>query len=107
MGCVFCQREELTCQNGIQEVYNHDKEVSSFVCSNCVQKLLRMPQSQIIEAYQTAIEKGHLDKAYWLESLIDEEMEEVHVTETRETRSDMGRERSVRSTRSSRNKVRA
>ena len=86
LGCVFCHQ---------QEKYNrpHDKEVSSFCCSICVQKLLVMSQGQLQQAYNLAVEKGCPEKASLLEQLIEEE---EHVQETGKTRPNLVRERPMR-----------
>jgi hypothetical protein len=66
-----------------------------------------MPQAKLIEVYHLAIEKGHSDKASFIESFIDDELEEYHVPEAGKARSDMVRERAVRETRPARHQFRA
>ena len=106
MGCVLCHRDEMYQLNGKEVACLHEKEVSSFVCSNCVHRLLQMPQSKIIEAYNLAIEQGLSDKASWLVSFFDDELEEFYVTETGKARPNMVRKRPLRKVRPSRHKVR-
>ena len=104
MAYTFCHRDEEYQYNGEKVIFRHDKSVSFFVCSNCFQRLMQAPQSKIIEAYHLAIEKGYPEKAEMLLRFIDEESEEFNDSKTRETRSNMGRKRSVRKTRPPRNK---
>ena len=89
MRCVLCHMEETYQHNGKKTVYKHDKNVTAFLCSNCTQRLLQMPQSKIIDAYHLAIEKGYLEKASMLLTFIDEEKEKLHDSETREVRPDI------------------
>ena len=107
MGCVLCHRDEMYQLNGKKVACLNEKEVMSFVCSNCVQRLLQMPQSKIIEAYNLAIEQGFSGKVSWLESFIDDETEEFYVKEAGKTRPSMVRERPLRKARPSRHQVRA
>ena len=65
---------------------------------------MQAPQTKILKAYHLAIEKGYPEKADILLRFIDEEREEFNDSKTRETRSNMGRKRSVRKIRSPRNK---
>jgi len=102
MGCVLCHRDEISQLNGRKEVFRHDKGVTSFLCSNCVQVLLQVPQPQIIKAYHSALEKGHTNLAFHLKSFIDEEGEDPDGPETREARSNMVRERTMHKTRPTR-----
>lgn len=97
MDCVFChQQEKHNCP--------HDKEVSSFVCSRCVQKFLLMSQEQIKGAYNLAVEKGYLEKASWLKRFIDDE---EYYAETKEDGRDLVRKRPMRKARSARHQIRA
>ena len=97
MDCVFCHQQEKYARA-------HDKEVHFFCCSNCIQKLLVMSQGQLQQAYNLAVEKGHLEKASLLEQLIEEE---EHVQETGKARPNMVRERPLRKARSARHQIRA
>ncbi len=93
LGCTFCHRAE-------KGKPRHDKEVTSFVCSDCVQRLLQAPQAKLIEAYRLAIEKGYSEKAEWLKSFIEENVEVlIHDPKTGETRPSLVRERPVRKVR--------
>ena len=58
MSCVFCHKDE------------------GHVCSNCVQKLLAMPDEETEEAFTLAMEKGFLQKAEAIGQLIDKEISE-------------------------------
>lgn len=66
MGCVLCHKDELYVLNGMKEVWRHDKDISFFLCSNCIQGLMQMPKVNVIEAYHSAIEEGHSNKAHML-----------------------------------------
>ena len=106
MRCVLCHRDERYQLNEKKVACLQEKEVSSFLCSNCVQRLLQMPQSEIIEAYNLAIEQGYSYKASWLDSFIDDETEEFYVSETRETGPNMVRERPLRQARLAHHQIR-
>ena len=95
MGCTFCNKDE----KGSPDIQGE------FVCSNCVQLLLRMPQDELIEAYHLAIEEGNTEKAHWLNSAIEEE--EFYEQETREAGPNMVRERPLRKAQSARHQIRA
>ena len=96
MDCVFCHQQE-------KDARPHDKEVNSFVCSNCIQKFLLMSQVQIKKAYNLAIEKGYPEKAFWLEKFIDEE---EYYGEAKEAGRDLGRRRPLRKAQTSRHQIR-
>jgi hypothetical protein len=107
MLCAFCYGREEFQYKGKKSFNNHDEEINSFVCSRCVQKLLQIPQEKLIKAHYLALEKGYSDKAFWLENLIDENVEVLHVQETRKARPDMVGKRPMRPARSSRHQVRS
>ena len=67
-------------------------------------RLLQLSQDSVIEAYNLAIEKGYLEKASWLETFIDEE-DMFYATETRETRPNLVREKTMRLARPSRHQI--
>jgi hypothetical protein len=89
-GCTFCYKSE----KGSPEIHGE------FVCSRCVQKLLLMPQDKLIEAYHLAMEKGNTQKAHWFKSCIEEE--EFYEQETGKARSNLVRERPLRTAQSAR-----
>jgi hypothetical protein len=64
------------------------------------------PQENIAATYRLALEEGLEDKAEILESFM-EELEEYHVRETHQVRSNMVRERPVRKARSTSQQQRA
>ncbi len=107
MVCIFCHRDEMCQLNGKKMAYRHEKEATSFVCSDCVQNFLQMPQGKLIEGYHLAVERGLTEKASWLVSFIDDETEEFHVSKTGKARPNMVRERPLRAVRPSRHQVRA
>ncbi len=105
MVCVFCLKEETYQCNGRRIPFRHDEEVTSFVCSWCVQLLLNAPQEKLIKAYNLATEKGWMDKAYHLENFITKE-DIAYDSETGEVRSNMVRKRPLRKIRPARYKIR-
>jgi hypothetical protein len=65
-----------------------------------------MGEDRLNEAYALALEKGFSEKAAIIQRLLDEE-EEFYVPQTGKARSDMVRERLVRSVRPARHEIRA
>jgi len=92
--CLICYRKE----NGTQQP---DPDCD-FICSNCVQKLCRASQEQIKAIYEKAVDQGLERKAEIFKTLILEEEGEYN-PKAGETRPNMVRERSMRSTRPARN----
>jgi len=64
--CIFCKSGEPT----------------AYVCSTCVQKISRLPQDKLQEAYALACEKGYGEKAEYLKKLLTLE-EEVPLDDNR------------------------
>ena len=89
---MFCNKQELHSQDLV-------------ICSDCVQRLLKLDEEQIKSLHTTYIEKGYTEKANLIEKLLTKGDE--YVPETRKTRSNLVREASLRSVRSSYNKIRA
>ena len=99
IGCAFCHRAEKGNPK-------HHKEVTSFVCSGCVQKLLQAPQAKLVEAHRLALEKGYHEKASWLESFIDDVVEVfTDVRETEKIRPCIVREKIMRMAGPSHNQI--
>jgi hypothetical protein len=84
--CVFCGRGE------------------GYICSLCSQKILSMNYEQIKSAYALTIEKGLTAKAEVLLKIIEEE---EYVPKTGKARSDLVRERPVRTSRPAYHEIRA
>lgn len=63
MDCIFCHQHE-------KHARPHDKEVNSFVCSECIQKFLIISQEQIEKAYNLAVKKEYPEKKFWLKKFI-------------------------------------
>ena len=95
MGCVFCHQEEMYQHQDRKKVYHQGPAVTSLVCSRCIQTFLQLPQDKLIEAYHSAMVEGYLEKASWLESIIEEE-DLSYVSETRETGPNIVRAKTVR-----------
>ena len=60
--CLFCNEQEKSYQPNVE-----------FICSRCVQLLLRADQADLKKAYQKALNEGHLRKVSALESFIIQE----------------------------------
>ena len=84
--CVFCHKDEV------------------YICSDRFQKLLLFSLSQRKAAYSMTIELGREDKAGVLNGFIEEKN---HFKQTGNDKSDMVRERPLRTVRPARGRVRA
>ena len=95
MRCQLCSGEEIQFNPSTNEFVHskHPKDVTSIICSNCLQLILVSIQDQLKQAYQIALEKGFIDKAKALETFLGEE---INYGETKKLKRDMGRERIVR-----------
>jgi hypothetical protein len=68
MSCLFCLKEEK---------YNKNNNIN-YICSKCVQVLLRADQDDLKRAHKKAVEKKYYNKLSALESfIIPEEIENV------------------------------
>jgi hypothetical protein len=104
MGCVFCQREENYFSNGEKRTYRPGKDVNSFTCSRCIQRLLSMPRKNRIQAQERALKLGHVEKADALKSMTEESED---VSQTGKAGSNLVRKRPVRKAGLALNRVRA
>ena len=104
MGCVLCHREEEYFSNGEKRTYRPGRDVKSFTCSRCIQRLLSMPRENRIEAQERALKLGHIEKADALKSMTEESKD---VSQTGKAGSGMVRKRSVRAVGLAHNRVRA
>ena len=77
----------------------------SSICSSCCLMLARADQADLEKAYAKAIDKGYVDKATALECFIIEE--EIYVSKATKNNRDLERKRSMRTVRTSANKIRA
>ncbi len=59
IGCIFC----------------HSGEPTAYICSSCVQKLCRLPQDKLQQAYDLVCEQGFIEKAQYLGQVITKEEE--------------------------------
>jgi hypothetical protein len=96
MSCLFCGYSE---RNYIPTSGN------DFICSHCVQMLISADQEDLKRAHSKAIEKGLTNKARAIESFLIPE--EVNVRKTEKLKRNMGRKRPMRTSRPSRDKIRA
>jgi hypothetical protein len=88
--------QELQHRSVAKREHKHDEDVSSFICSWCVQKLLEMSQGELVEACHLAMEKGYAEKASWFKSFINENMEVSDVQQTEKVRRNPFREKIMR-----------
>ena len=95
MDCLFCRFPEPAYRSG------SDKE---FICSRCVQLFLSTGQAELKRAYNKAREKGFQNKAKAIESFLIPE--ETNARETKISKRNMVRKRSMRTVRSTRNQIR-
>jgi len=75
MGCLFCHKEE-----GYN--YRPEKEIE-FVCSRCVQILLRAEQDDLKRAYAKALKHGYESKAKPVAMFIEKEIQDGKKPEKR------------------------
>ena len=94
MRCQLCSGEEIQFNPSTNEFVHskHPKDVTSIICSDSLQLLISSNQDQIKVAYQSALDKGFIDKAKALQTFI----EEIDYGETQNTQRNMVRERIVR-----------
>jgi hypothetical protein len=74
------------------------------VCSSCVQSLLALSQEELKRAHTLALERGFIEKARAISMAIEED---EYVSEAGKTRSNMVRERPVRTSRPAHYETRA
>jgi len=96
MDCQFCGFPEPAYRPG------SDKE---FICSRCVQLLFNANQEDLNRAYVKAIEMGYYGKAKAIESFLIPE--ESNARETKISKRNMVRKRSMRAVRFTRDQLRA
>ena len=97
--CVFCRRGERSS--------SHPNDVTSILCSHCVQLFLNIHQAQLKELYKLALEKGLHYKAIVLEEYIEEEEDELYAREAKKIRRDLVRKRPLSKARFARYNIRA
>jgi hypothetical protein len=91
--CLICSRKEPGKTQPYPDV--------EFICSDCVQKLCRASQEQIRAVYQKAVDRGLDRKAEIFKTFMSDD--EEYDPKAGETRPNMVRKRSMRSTRPTRN----
>ena len=94
--CLFCNLPE--------ENYRPPKG-TDYVCSQCVQTLLKFDQDELKFGYDLAIKKGFIGKASAIKSFIGTEEDIYESTKTRKARSNMVGKRTVRTSRSARYQI--
>ena len=67
MSAGYC----LICDDDEASRYNPGKG-KDFICSRCVQILLATDQEHLNRAYQKAMDKGYINKAYAIDSFLHE-----------------------------------
>lgn len=96
MNCLFC--------DGMEKDYKSAKGID-YICSSCVLLLADAHQDDLKRAYVKAKAKGLEKKVSALKSFIIED--EINERKTTNSKRNMERKRFMRSSRSSRHKVRA
>lgn len=106
MSCLLCTLSEKQFDlNRDQRVaVKHPGDVTEVICSNCMQILIATKQGKVKEAYDKALNDGLMDKAKVLETLLEEE--EQDVGETKKSKRGMDRVRALRKIRIAGHKVR-
>ena len=82
------------------------KEVIALVCSSSIQVFLAWPKSKLMEAYHFAVKNGYSEKAFWLKSFIEKDLDGDHDPETPKPGSSLVRKKTLRLARPSRYKIR-
>ncbi len=90
--CLFCN----------EQVYKTDAD---YICGSCVQLLLEADQTDLKQAHAKVIKKGYSNKVRAIESFLI--LEEVNVRKTEKLKRNMGRQRPMRTSIPSRDKIRA
>jgi len=104
MNCLLCGSPEINNLNRNQhETVKHPGDVTGLICSNCMQVLISSNQEKIKAAYQKALNAGLMDKAKVLETLLEDEEQDVR--ETKKPSRDMDRVRALRKVRSAGHKI--
>ena len=106
MTCLLCTLSEKQFDlNRDQRVtVKHPKEITGVICSNCMQVLITTKQGKVKQAYDKALNDGLIDKAKVLETLLEEEEQDVR--ETKKPSRDMDRKRALRKVRLAGHKIR-
>lgn len=94
MSCLFCNGEEKNCKS---------EPSKDYICSLCVILLAGANQDDLKRALAKAEEKGFRDKASAIKSFIIED--ECNARKTKKFKRNMGRKRSMRAARPSRDEV--
>ena len=96
MTCLLCTLSEKQFDlNRDQRIaVKHPGDVTGLICSNCMQILIATKQGKVKEAYDRALNDGLIDKAKVLETLLEEEEQDVR--ETKKPSRDMDRDRALR-----------
>ncbi|MFH2061063.1 MAG: hypothetical protein ABIJ59_19525 [Pseudomonadota bacterium] len=93
MFCLFCSKPEKTYA-----------PKDDFICSSCVQMLLVADQEELKRAHALAFEKGYPNKAWAIESFLEEE---EHHGKAEHNKRNLERTRSLPASRSARHQIRA
>jgi hypothetical protein len=94
--CFFCNQNES---------YNYKPEKNiEFVCSQCVQILLRADQEDLKKAYAKAIKHEYFNKAKAITMFLEEEI--IENGKTKKSKRNMERKRPLRKARLASHKIR-
>ena len=106
LNCSLCtlSEKQFDLNRGQRVAVKHPGDVTGFICSNCMQVLIATRQGKVKEAYDKALNDGLMDKAKVLETLLEEE--EQDVGETKKPSRGMDRGRALRKVRIASHKVR-
>ena len=82
LDCLLCTLSEKQFDlNRSQRIpAKHPGDVTGVICSNCMQVLIATRQVKVKEAYDKALNDGLIDKAKVLETLLEEEEQDVRET---------------------------
>ena len=107
LNCLLCRLSEIqfNINKGRLTTVKHPQEVTGLICSDCMQVLISSTQEKIRAAYQKALDAGLIDKAQVLENFLEEE--EQYVRETKMSKRNSFRERTLRMVKPSLNQIRA
>ena len=106
MTCSLCtlSEKQFDLNRGQRIPAKHPQDVTGVICSNCMQVLIATRQGKVKEAYDKALNDGLMDKAKALETLLEEEEQDVR--ETKKPKRNLIRKGPLRMVRPTANEIR-
>ena len=107
MDCSLCTlaEKQFDLNRGQRIPAKHPQDVTGLICSDCMQVLITTKQRKVKQAYDNALNDGLMDKAKVLETLLEEEEQDVR--ETKKPKRNLIRKSPLRMVRPSLNEIRS